>query len=450
MHSVPGKIASTSRITPYLYLIAALQALFFLLMIKSPDYAVLFAGMIALVVVFVRYPEIGLANALTSNILLMVIFDNLDIPIPMPVLLLYLFMVWGGALYYYLDFQEEVKLDLGGPVRVSLLITVLLAVGLLYSTDRSYGIQKFIFFILFNTTLLLAPMVFVRDVGRLENILRLGYYFGLILGIAATSIALATPESERFRPSENVNPIWLARSLGATAVAGLYMIATARRGMAKLVYGLSLFFFLYPIIRSWSRAPMLGLVLVLVLYFLLQPNRSLGKKILISSVMGIGLIIVVLNTASGIAARLQTPLAMEWSTAFRYIGWYSGIVDFLSAPLLGLGTGGFYLEMPYMPFKYPHNLFIELACENGILGLVLAVMFVVAVVRAGLENIRIYYSMGREKLSTLSIFLLVLFVYALWNSMFSGNISGNETVWFAAGLVYAVNLASKRMSSNLS
>jgi O-antigen ligase len=429
--------------TPYLYLLIAAQILFFFLLLKSPEYSVLCLGLIVLPIVLIRFPEVGLAIAMTSNIVLMVLFDNLKVEIPMPVLFLYIIMVYGGSLYYYLDHQSEISLKMGKPHVISLLLMVLLILGLLYSSNKSYGLFKIVFFYLFNLTLLFAPILYIREIDRIESIIKLAYVFGLILGVVATGIALVTPDFYRFRPSENVNPIWLARSLGVTAIAGFYMILEAKRGMAKLLYAISLFFFIYPIFRSWSRAPLLGLVLILIMFLFLQPHRSLAKKILLSSFFGIGLVIIIINTTTDVAARLQTPLAQEWSAAFRFIGWFSGIKDFLSSPLMGIGTGAFFLDLPYLPFKYPHNLFIELACENGIFGLGLMIAFVYVVIKIGAKSIQGFHKEKNSKYVNLSIVMVLIFIYALWNSMFSGNISGNEIVWFGAGLIYALNESLK-------
>jgi O-antigen ligase len=119
--------------------------------------------------------------------------------------------------------------------------------------------------------------------------------------------------------------------------------------------------------------------------------------------------------------------------------WIQAVQDFLGSPLTGIGTGSFALNTPWLDLYWPHNLFLEMACENGLIGLGLILFFVVLVVIYGFKNIFFYAKCNLNIQLQLSIASSCLFAFSLWNSMFSGDISTNPVVWFSAGLIYALH-----------
>ena len=113
--------------------------------------------------------------------------------------------------------------------------------------------------------------------------------------------------------------------------------------------------------------------------------------------------------------------------------WSAGWESFIERPLVGLGTGGFADAFPSE--LYPHNLFLELAAELGIVGLLLVVAFTTAGFVAALRA----YRSTDPQVSRRAALVTALLASALTNAAFSGNVSSNAAVWLAVGL--AVGLA---------
>ena len=185
---------------------------------------------------------------------------------------------------------------------------------------------------------------------------------------------------------------------------------------------------------------MVGLLAIIAWYFFLNPKYRISTKIKISLPLGFAAIFFLINSASQLTARLQTPLMSEMSTAFRFIAWYKGTLDFFSSPILGIGTGSFELVSPWIVFDYPHNLFVEIASENGVLGLVILFAIIILGFRYSFFSIKAFANRQEQTLMWRSITFFAIFLFALWNSMFSGDLALNEIVWFSIGLIYAAYL----------
>jgi O-antigen ligase len=92
---------------------------------------------------------------------------------------------------------------------------------------------------------------------------------------------------------------------------------------------------------------------------------------------------------------------------------FSGVVSFL----FGTGTGNFgYMIYHRDVREYPHNIVVELYVENGIISLIVLALMYTSVIR----NYRLIFESRKLRM------LFALFIYFALNSMFSGDLLGNE------------------------
>lgn len=430
------------RIKPYILVICGIEIIFLLLLVKSFVLSIIFVSLIAGAILLFIYPEFSLAVALTGNVLLAMIFDSIKSNIPAPVIVVYILLLGSSVIFVLFQQTPGRKIQFGKLIHLTIAIWFLMIFALRHSADRAYGMEKVAFFLLFNITLLSIPIIFREKIEKIGNIFIFAFFLGLLLGLITTYIALSSPSYERFRPSESINPIWLARSLGVSVLAGMFLLIRVRKKMLKILIVFSLLFFVYPILETGSRAPFLGLVGSLLLIFLLQPTQPLSRKIkitLTAMVLAIGYFAI---SSSTVSARISDPNASDvFSAISRFSAWVQAAKDFMNAPLMGIGTGSFELDLFWLTFTYPHNLFLELACETGIIGLLLICVFIFLAIKYGLKNIKTYHDENLFTPTQLSIISLAIFMYALWNSMFSGDIQHNEIIWFGAGLIWVLHIS---------
>ncbi|MFZ5517144.1 MAG: O-antigen ligase family protein [Candidatus Zhuqueibacterota bacterium] len=389
-------------------------------------------------------PEISFAVALTDNILLKVLSDAVPTGLPFPQLIAY-FLLISFSIFFYLSRKSDQYEFIDSRLhQIVIAIILLLIFGLFFSTNRSYGATKILFYLIYNLTMFFIPSLYVNDLRGIKRIIIIGYILGIILGLISFLVKADTVvQFLRFRPSESVNPIFLSRSLGVSIICGIFLLVKSKQLYTKFLILLSYIILLPPMIWSGSRGPFIGVLVLALGFYFLQPAKPLSKKILISLVTLTSAVLLIIYTTNTISTRISAPITQEASSAFRVLAWLVAIQNFLSSPLIGIGTGSYLMEAPWQNFIYPHNLILELACENGILGLILILLFIGQAIRYGLSNIRDYAATNESSGLQLSVVSICLFLFGLWNAMFSGDISNNSLVWFAGGLISALSLTTK-------
>ena len=178
---------------------------------------------------------------------------------------------------------------------------------------------------------------------------------------------------------------WLTRVLAGLAtclIGGAFLLTQSRGGQVALATALLTIILVgIPPIRAWMRviivavfALVLGMISGLIpLYLFDQVNHFLG-----------------LNNIS-----LQAPSTADYSTAERLAHWIAGIQMYLTHPVLGVGIGNYpdaypnyYVTIFVNSLGQAHNYYINIAAETGTIGLVIYLLFVIAMLVAGGNAVR--------------------------------------------------------------
>jgi len=426
----------------FMYGIFLIEILFLLLIVKSTTLGVLFWIFVCGSFFIYLFPEFGFAVPFTINILLYLLFDFVKVSFPLPAFFSYLFLISIGTTIYLIKRKDDEKLDFNNIFFwLSVAIGVILILGVPYSANKLAGMKKAFFYFVYNMPVFIVAILMKKDYKTIERLL----FFLVVIGVVVAALSYNAAQSNlffkfvRFRLSESIGPIYVGRTLGISCVAALFFVVRLKNYLIKSIFILLLFFLVSPIVWSGSRAPVLGLMVSFLIFYLLQPSQSMYRKTSVT-LLSIGIVaLYFFQSASQVAARLATPIGAEASAAFRIFAWFKAVQDFISSPIMGIGTGSFILEIPYLPLTYPHNLFLELASENGIIGLALIVAFLFLAVKIGLKNIYYYYNNNRFLETQLSVVILSILSFTLWNSMFSGDIYANAIVWWPIGLIVALS-----------
>lgn len=113
-----------------------------------------------------------------------------------------------------------------------------------------------------------------------------------------------------------------------------------------------------------------------------------------------------------------------------------------SHPLFGLGTGGFSFHYFSVDTRlYPHNLFLEMGSELGILGIGLIIFFLCL-------NFRMIFSIFRKhRRITRDNFPLVwgalVFLFEFCGSMVSGDLMANKLLFLGSGFMWTAYMTDK-------
>ena len=105
-------------------------------------------------------------------------------------------------------------------------------------------------------------------------------------------------------------------------------------------------------------------------------------------------------------------------------------------PLRGVGTGGFFLYsyvLADQEEKYPHNIFLELSAEFGVVPALLLAASVAALLFALYRRL---WLAAEERDRRLYAVIAGLFLFQLFAVQFSGDINDNRTFWAVFGLAW--------------
>lgn len=317
-----------------------------------------------------------------------------------------------------------------------------LSLSYLYTPAPNYGFDKLWRFLVlgslgfFGAFLLLATEKDFRDF-TLGTIL-------FALGIGASSLSFS--HQGRLSANENIVHIGIAQLMGMALVLLLYH-RFQRRSWRILALLVCVPWLAVGLASAESRGPILGLLLAL----LAGSYTSWWKAGFVSRKQVLAILGVVFVAVIGLSAywfrgvaesRLQSKateltMILEGSTeasgsATERLVYYSAALDAIPQHFLcGLGIGGWSTYYWNQDDRhYPHNLFLETAVEEGILGLGTLLVLLGA----------IFITLKRNASAISNRFPVVLpmLVYLITVTMFSGDIDDNRFLWFWCGAVLAL------------
>jgi O-antigen ligase len=104
-------------------------------------------------------------------------------------------------------------------------------------------------------------------------------------------------------------------------------------------------------------------------------------------------------------------------------------------PLIGAGIDGFQYSSPNPGvYKWPHNIFLEVACEMGIPAALVVAAFLAAAARQSLRQLR-----GSASLcGTLPQLAAAWLLLGIVNGLNTGDINSDRTTWLFASIVFVV------------
>jgi O-antigen ligase len=319
------------------------------------------------------------------------------------------------------------------------LFTAVLTLGILWSRGPEYGTYK-----VMHTLFVVLPssMVMLALIHRRQSLLPfLAALFGLGLGLDAVGLATFETSVQVGRlTSLGSGPIVLARVVGAallvSVVGGIHFLRTPTGRWWEIGLGIGGLLCALPLLAGFvltqSRGPAVALVLALGIYAAISfatDWRRLVAILLLTAAALVGAGFVIEEFAAWSRFDMEHPANMVSLDGRREMLNLSVSVV-LQNPIFGVGTGGWPVAVYGLDMRtYPHNFFVEIAAEHGVVitGLLVALFGAMSVRWAAA-----YRRAGSEDRSVL-VLTLVLFVYLFGNIQFSGDLIDNRLLWILMG-----------------
>ncbi len=343
----------------------------------------------------------------------------------------------------------------GSPLIMSYLaLSLFWAVGISYSRAPIYGMSK---------AVLAASYIWALGtvIYNLIDDLRVGKAFlnGLVVGgillVGITAAEFGNPielirSSNRFfrlRLGEEGNPIMLARHL-ALVLTTIATFVAVRRKWIDLTWSapIGLLTCAY-LVATGSKGPLLALLTSLVCAPIFLVKKTMTRLIMIVVLVAIsftgGLVLLELLPKAFIQERFIDKIQ---NLSLRLPGYTAAISAILNAdPLalvIGHGTGDFgYLELRHDGRAYPHNLFLEVAYENGVVGLAILLTALSIPLLATMRAAKYPLYMAHKALLA---GLAASYIASVINAQFSGDLGANLLIgMFGAATVSITRLEAK-------
>lgn len=376
------------------------------------------------------------------------------LPLPIPPLLLFVPLAWIGWSATWMEPLPHARAGwFGSALRDSTVLmavsfAVILYAGLRWTRAPGYGGDKAFYFLIAVVLLVVAARVLLdrgRDLrGRAEiafSLLRWVVIWEIAIGLFAlwNYFSRFYDFEGRLRVA-GLNTIWLARHMGMGLIA---LGALQSGGRIPKVWALAIAgLFAIVFYLSGSRGPLAAIVPALALWWILEPRRRghwrLFATVSLATIAIAGLLFFI---TTGTVLE-KTPFGGHDASNLARLVMLKGAFDHLpAAGWMGHGTGSFGPLIGLGDTRiYPHNIFLEIWVENGLLGLGFFLAFSALVVRLCFQGISRARLESGENGATRDLLVRtagVLWFFALACAQFSGDLPQNPWVWLWAAALGA-------------
>ncbi|NHZ86703.1 MAG: hypothetical protein GWP19_12635, partial [Planctomycetia bacterium] len=309
--------------------------------------------------------------------------------------LLFTIIIWIGLLRLYIVGKAKIP-EWAQSILISyILFCTFLFFSGFYSPSPNYGWQKVFRFIVFNTTMFITPLIIINTIGDSKRILLWFRNILIVIVVIMTGyilyyLAISSGISFLIRVSIlGANPITVGSFL---AIGAGMMVILINRSSYKnwILYIPILGILIVAIIATGSRGPLLSFLFGVLLFgiFFEKVNQ---KQLLLFFLFSVVFLVIALqvlpenltgrylNYTTGDLVIQREGVKRLSTIAMRLQYWELSISEWLrniKTVLVGVGSGGFSSFYILRDYKfYPHNMFVEVLLEMGLIGLSVLILF---------------------------------------------------------------------------
>ena len=353
-----------------------------------------------------------------------------------------IFMVFVMMHFKPKAFEYNLRQSMGSSIMIGVLLLLLVMLANIYIVggvipEGHFLVNTFIMpilvFFLFSAFMIDNSRIFEQmSVG----LIIFGAVFFVVFYLLVDKGTIAVGYRATIEETGYFNAITLARICGMILITGIIYSIYAKHGALKIVSIIISILSLYWLLVTSTRGVIIAVFITLALYFIVWTAEG-RKRIAFVAVVSIFVGAIVFNVLNieqfGVLDRF-TDLRFTYHRMPRFFDYSRAWSIFQENILLGAGPAGY---LAITGRVYPHNIFLELIAEYGLFGLGAFIL----IVGGGLYNAwRILY--GKLFDYKINVFIL-LWIYFLIASMFSGSITVNRSLWVTSGIfISVIRLAS--------
>jgi O-antigen ligase len=310
------------------------------------------------------------------------------------------------------------------------------AISYSYTPAVSYGGTELLRFLGIGTLMLIAPFVILRSDQDLRRFVVLFLGAGIILALQMI-VHVDDRQSGSTTDITRIGAGWL---MGMLILLALYYRPFRRPAHNTAQAWILVPIFSFALIASAARGPIVALLVVLVLN-LATSAKMFSRLVLTALLLGVSTYAAFsvfrqidpsrYNSKVNQMADLVEGKSTTGSAAARLTFYRQTLAAIPDHLVLGGGIGSwsvFYYGADER--GYPHNLLLQIAFEQGVLGIAALGFFLATMAAVSLQMLR--------KTGTRYAVFPSLVLFCVIVSMFSGDLDDNRILWYWAGVTLAV------------
>lgn len=176
------------------------------------------------------------------------------------------------------------------------------------------------------------------------------------------------------------HPCYFQLALLVCLPIAFYFILNENNKFIKVILYITISIFLFFIMISYERGGWLSVLLILVFMLVLKENRS--KSILLMLTVGFIIMLPFITSYFTVRVKSIEYLQQDYAINFRFLGWWAALKMLFYNPVFGVGLGVFrdnFVKYAgawtiYGDLWHAHNMFLNIAAETGLFGIIPAVL----------------------------------------------------------------------------
>jgi len=318
--------------------------------------------------------------------------------------------------------------------------TIILFVGSYLTPNPEAGLVKVLRFVGIVFFPYLLARVFLKEHTQIYRFLKTILILAAVICIALIIISIKEGITGRITFFEaNEIPVATLFAVGlALAVIEVMMSLKKDWKLNRILCAGMIPVFIYGIFLTGVRGPLFAVLVGLAFYFFFGFVKKITPRFGTNLILVLILIIVGFYLASFLSTfKSYSPIAIRegLSTTERLEQYSLAENLFFQSPLLGVGAKGF---EQLTGWGYPHNIFIEVAVENGLIGLIFFGVFLGTVVWYGFRFLRFYYWHSTKMVQKIGLMILTISFILLIERQFSFGLDMHKDLFVFLALI--VNL----------
>lgn len=401
-------------------------------------------------IIILKYPEIGFSIMILLPIIKDIVNLSSDSPLVLNLTVIFMVITIWSFLIKYLPKVKTISINKEHLVIFLIFISIVI-ISILYTNSPKYGMEKLLKVLLFNGFLFIGGIVIFQTLSKSALFINSLQYSILLLSIINTILIIKNIVAGEFVEMlvarftlTGGNPIGMARTMGLGIIYWLIAIEHSK----SFSYKIGCVFALLPIslslIATNTRGPVLMLLFIILIYIIFFWGKKIKEKFIVFGVVISIAIILLFLLPSNFLNRYvyffeqnvfntTTSVSRASSSAMRLI-YYNRVFEYFKdypfSLIFGTGMGNFSTLFDcYHKVSYPHNIFLEVLFEQGLIGFVFLLIGILILVR----EIKDVIGIDLKEYRHLFLSFVLSFFYFLLNAQLSGDLFDNRYLWLFWG-----------------